>query len=231
MKKIITLISLTTVLIGACSTQTQVVTPPDKSIVAQAGGGLPLPVVSTSPTAAATVAPTAMPTPIPTATPLVFDVKQEYKVNMETSMGNIKIKLFNNEAPKTVENFVRLIDKKFYDGLTFHRVIPNFMIQGGDPLGNGTGGESIYGRDFEDEFNANLRFNRKGLLAMANRGANTNTSQFFITVAPTSFLNDKHTIFGEVIEGYDIVEKIVNTAKDANDKPLTPVVMTKVTLY
>lgn len=229
MKRKIFMISLAAIMMSACSTETSVVTPADQTIVTQSGGGLPRPVVNTI--ASPSPVPSVEPTPVPTPTPLVFDVKQEYKVNMETTMGTIKFKLFNNEAPKTVENFVRLIDKKFYDGLIFHRVIPDFMIQGGDPLGTGMGGESIYGKDFEDEFNPNLRFNKKGLLAMANRGANTNTSQFFITVANTTSLNDKHTIFGEVIEGYDVVEKIVNTPRNSNDRPLTPVVMNKVTLY
>lgn len=183
-----------------------------------------------------TIAPTpALPTPVPTPSALVFDINQEYKVNMETSLGTIKLKLFNKEAPKAVENFVRLIDKKFYDGLTFHRIMPNFMIQGGDPTGTGFGGESIYGKEFEDEFTPKLRFDKKGILAMANRGKNTNTSQFFITVDsyryPFSGLNDVHTIFGEVTEGLDVIEKIVNSPRDSKDKPLEKISMTKVTLY
>jgi peptidyl-prolyl cis-trans isomerase B (cyclophilin B) len=193
----------------------------------------PSPQITKTPEPIQTVA--SSPTPVPTPTSLVFDIKTEYKVNMETSLGTIKFKLFNNEAPKTVENFVRLIDKKFYDGLTFHRIIPKFMIQGGDPTGTGNGGESIYGRDFEDEFSPTLKFNKKGLLAMANRGANTNTSQFFITVDSSSYpfsgLNNVHTIFGEVIEGFDILEKIVNSPRGANDRPNQTISMTKVTLY
>ncbi|MFN4150816.1 MAG: peptidylprolyl isomerase, partial [Candidatus Sericytochromatia bacterium] len=120
--------------------------------------------------------------------------------------------------------------KKYYDGVTFHRVIDNFMIQGGDPLGNGTGGESVFGKNFEDEFTSNLTFNRKGLLAMANAGANTNGSQFFITLKATEFLNNKHTIFGEVVEGMSIVESIGKTKTGVNDKPVVSVVMNKVTV-
>lgn len=137
----------------------------------------------------------------------------------ETNQGNIEIKLFNDVAPKTVENIVGLIAKKYYDGLIFHRVIKNFMIQGGDPTGTGRGGESLWGGKFEDEVSANAKFDRKGILAMANSGPNTNGSQFFITTVPTPWLNMKHTIFGEVISGYDVVEKIENTPVGAQDRP------------
>lgn len=149
-------------------------------------------------------------------------------VDMETSMGTIKLKLFPKEAPKTVENFTGLIKKGYYDNIIFHRVIDGFMIQGGDPQGIGTGGESIWGKPFEDEFSEKLKFDRKGILAMANAGPNTNGSQFFITLAPTPHLNMHHTIFGEVVEGMDVVEAIGKVPRDANDKPLTPVVMKKV---
>jgi cyclophilin family peptidyl-prolyl cis-trans isomerase len=149
-------------------------------------------------------------------------------VVMETSMGTIKLRLFPNEAPKTVENFTKLADKGYYDKLIFHRVIDGFMIQGGDPQGTGVGGESIWGKPFEDEFNEKLKFDRKGILAMANAGPNTNGSQFFITVAPTPHLNMHHTIFGEVTEGMDVVEAISKVPRDPNDKPLAPVVMKKV---
>jgi cyclophilin family peptidyl-prolyl cis-trans isomerase len=159
-----------------------------------------------------------------------FNPNSEYKVNMETSMGKIKLKLYTKEAPKTVENFVRLISKKYYDGITFHRVIDNFMIQGGDPLANGTGGESIFGKSFEDEFSSNLTFNRKGLLAMANSGPNTNGSQFFITLRSTEYLTNKNTIFGEVIEGMDIVESTGKVKTSFDDKPITPIVMNKVSI-
>ena len=143
-------------------------------------------------------------------------------VALETNQGTIEIKLFKDIAPKAVENFVGLVDKHYYDGLIFHRVIKNFMIQGGDPTGTGRGGESIWGQPFADEVRADVTFNRKGLLAMANAGPNTNGSQFFITTLPTPWLDGKHTIFGEVISGYESVDKIENTPVDSQDKPATP---------
>ncbi|MCK5581129.1 MAG: peptidylprolyl isomerase [Candidatus Omnitrophica bacterium] len=141
-------------------------------------------------------------------------------VVLETNQGNIEIKLFPDAAPKTCENFVGLIEKGYYDGLIFHRVIAGFMLQGGDPTGTGSGGESLWGGKFEDEVTPDLQFDKKGILAMANAGPNTNGSQFFITVAPTPWLNMKHTIFGEVVEGYDIVEKIENVQKGPGDRPI-----------
>lgn len=138
---------------------------------------------------------------------------------LETTQGTIEFKLFADIAPKTVENFVGLIQKGYYNGIIFHRVIKNFMIQGGDPTGTGRGGESLWGQRFEDEVSSAVRFDRKGLLAMANAGPNTNGSQFFITTIPTPWLNLKHTIFGEVIAGYDVVEKIEKTQTVAGDKP------------
>src|SRR4051794_30630845 len=140
----------------------------------------------------------------------------------DTTFGRIVIRLFPDDAPKTVENFVSLATgtrewtdpktgmkakKPLYDGTVFHRVIPEFMIQGGDPLGRGTGGP---GYKFEDEFGSGRKFDRPGLLAMANAGPNTNGSQFFITVIPTPWLNNKHTIFGEVVKGQDIIERVAN---------------------
>ncbi|SHO80484.1 Peptidyl-prolyl cis-trans isomerase [hydrothermal vent metagenome] len=127
---------------------------------------------------------------------------------LKTNVGTIEIKLFPKIAPKAVENFTTHIKNGYYDGLIFHRVISGFMIQGGDPTGTGRGGESIWKKDFKDEFAPNVVFDRPYLLAMANRGRNTNGSQFFITLAPTPHLNGMHTIFGEVIKGKDIVEKI-----------------------
>ena len=112
------------------------------------------------------------------------------------------------------------MEKGYYDGIIFHRVIKNFMIQGGDPTGTGMGGESIWGKPFEDEFSPKLLFSRGGLLAMANRGRNTNGSQFFITTKATPWLNGYHTIFGEVVKGYDVVKKIENTKTDKKDKPM-----------
>lgn len=141
-------------------------------------------------------------------------------VELQTTQGAVKIQLFGEQAPKTVENFVGLINKGYYDGIIFHRVIPQFMIQGGDPTGTGMGGESIWGKPFEDECSPDLRFNKTGLLAMANAGPNTNGSQFFITTAQTPWLDGRHTIFGEVIEGYDVVEKIEHTPTARDDRPL-----------
>jgi len=141
-------------------------------------------------------------------------------VVLETNQGKIEIKLFNDIAPKTCENFLGLIKKGYYNGVVFHRVIKGFMVQGGDPTGTGRGGESMWGDKFEDEVTPGIGFSKKGLLAMANAGPNTNGSQFFITTAATPWLNMKHTIFGEVISGYDVVEKIENTPVDASDRPL-----------
>lgn len=129
-------------------------------------------------------------------------------VCIETSQGTIKAALVPSIAPKACENFLALAAKNYYDNLTFHRIIPGFMIQGGDPLGNGMGGKSIWDEPFEDEFDEDLRFDSPGLLAMANAGPNTNGSQFFITTESTPWLNDRHTIFGRVIEGMDVVRKI-----------------------
>lgn len=145
---------------------------------------------------------------------------EEQSAVLETNQGSIVIKLFPDKAPKTVENFIGLIKKGYYDGIIFHRVIKDFMLQGGDPTGTGMGGESIWGKSFEDEVTQDLKFDRKGLLAMANAGPNTNGSQFFITTAPCPWLNMKHTIFGEVVEGYEVVEKIEKCATDSSDSPL-----------
>ena len=141
-------------------------------------------------------------------------------VTLETNQGIIEIKLFSDVAPKTCENFIGLIEKGYYDGIIFHRVIPNFMIQGGDPTGTGRGGESLWGKPFEDEVSASVSFDRTGLLAMANAGPGTNGSQFFITTAVTPWLNMKHTIFGEVTSGYDVVQKIEAAKTGPGDKPL-----------
>ncbi len=141
---------------------------------------------------------------------------------IDTNHGEIVIELFPQEAPKTVNNFVTLSRDGFYDGVIFHRVIPNFMIQGGDPTGTGTGGP---GYTFEDEFHPSLRFDKPGLLAMANAGPGTNGSQFFITTVPTPHLNDKHTIFGRVTQGQDVVEAISKVRTNPRDKPLEDVVI------
>jgi peptidyl-prolyl cis-trans isomerase A (cyclophilin A) len=159
---------------------------------------------------------------------------------IHTTAGKITVKLFPDRAPKTVENFLGLASgkkewtdpngkkqkgKALYEGTIFHRVIPGFMIQGGDPAGNGTGGP---GFTFEDETKPSDSFDKPGILAMANAGPNTNGSQFFITVKATPWLNGRHTIFGEVTSGMDVVEKIVSAPRDAGDRPQKPVKITKI---
>jgi peptidylprolyl isomerase len=140
-------------------------------------------------------------------------------VVLEITQGPIEIRLMPEVAPKACENFVGLIEKGYYDGIIFHRVIKGFMLQSGDPTGTGRGGRSLWGKPFNDEASPGVRFDRPGLLAMANAGPNTNGSQFFITTAKTPWLDMKHTIFGEVVSGYDVVEKIENTPTDKSDKP------------
>ncbi|MFD1455990.1 peptidylprolyl isomerase [Levilactobacillus lanxiensis] len=178
------------------------------------------------------------------------------QVTIETSMGTIQLQLFPEQAPKTVENFVTHAKAGYYDGLTFHRVIPNFMIQGGDPTGTGMGGESIWGQPFEDEFSQEL-YNLRGAVSMANAGPNTNGSQFFIVQdkdmteqmqaqmkdagfpeeivdaykdGGTPWLDFRHTVFGQVIAGMDVVDAIAKVKTDASDQPATPVTMDKVTV-
>ena len=140
-------------------------------------------------------------------------------VVFETTEGKIVFALKPEIAPKACDNFVGLVQKGYYDGVSFHRVIRGFMIQGGDPRGTGRGGQSIFGRSFEDEFKPNVVFDKAGLLAMANAGPNTNGSQFFITTVPTPHLNGRHTIFGEVVEGMNVVRKIENSEVDMRSKP------------
>lgn len=142
-------------------------------------------------------------------------------VVLQTNQGTIEIKLISEVALRACENFTKLIEKGYYNGLIFHRVIKNFMIQGGDPTGTGMGGESIWGKPFEDEVSPDVKFDKPGLLAMANSGPNTNGSQFFITTAKAPWLNMRHTIFGEVISGYEVVQKIGNAATDASDRPIS----------
>jgi peptidyl-prolyl cis-trans isomerase A (cyclophilin A) len=160
----------------------------------------------------------------------------------ETTQGNFTVRLFDKEAPNTVANFVGLAEgtkewtdpasgqkktEPYYDGVIFHRVINNFMIQGGDRLGQGTGGP---GYKFNDEFHPALRHGKAGILSMANAGPNTNGSQFFITLAPTPHLDNRHSVFGEVVEGLEVVQKIGGVATGRQDRPTTPVVMNKVTI-
>lgn len=160
-----------------------------------------------------------------------------------TSMGNIVCRLFEKEAPKAVANFRglatgskawtdphtgKVMHKPLYSGTTFHRVIPDFMIQGGDPAGDGTGSP---GYEFADEINPERKFDRPGILAMANHGPNTNGSQFFITVGPAEHLNGGYTIFGEVVSGQEVADAISKVPRDANDKPLTPVVIKAIAIH
>jgi peptidyl-prolyl cis-trans isomerase A (cyclophilin A) len=167
---------------------------------------------------------------------------QAKTATMETNKGTIEIDLYEKEAPITVANFVDLATGKkewkdpkdgkmkksnYYDGLIFHRVIPNFMIQGGDPTGTGMGGP---GYQFQDEFSPKLQFDAPGYLAMANAGPGTNGSQFFITVAATPWLNGRHTIFGKVVKGQDVVEAISKVDRDGSDKPKSPVVIKHISI-
>ena len=156
---------------------------------------------------------------------------------IETTLGTIEAELYPGDAPKTVENFVGLAGKKYFDGIIFHRVVPGFVIQGGDPTGTGTGGKSIWGKEFADELNpATVSYKEgytKGVLAMANRGPNTNTSQFFIMLADNTTLPKNYTIFGKVVKGIDVVDAIGGVALKGGmgpeaSKPVTPVVMKKV---
>jgi peptidyl-prolyl cis-trans isomerase A (cyclophilin A) len=165
------------------------------------------------------------------------------QAHFTTSEGSFTVRLFEDEVPQTVANFVGLVEgtkeftdpksrqkvkRPYYDGLIFHRVIAGFMIQGGDPLGTGTGGP---GYTFADEFHPKLKHTKSGLLSMANAGPNTNGSQFFITLAPTPWLDNRHSIFGEVVEGLDVIEKIGSTATSKpGDRPLKPISIESVTI-
>jgi peptidyl-prolyl cis-trans isomerase A (cyclophilin A) len=155
---------------------------------------------------------------------------QEIYALFDTTEGQFKIKLFADRTPRTVENFVALAEgaktgKPFYDGTIFHRVIPDFMVQGGDPTGTGRGGP---GYQFNDEFHKELKHTKPGILSMANAGPNTNGSQFFITVAAAPWLDNKHSVFGEVTEGYDVVQKISEAPRNAQDQPLKQVTINSV---
>ena len=141
-------------------------------------------------------------------------------VTMRTTLVDVRVEVFRDKAPKTAENFLTLVRKGFYNGLTFHRVIPGFMIQGGCPKGDGTGGP---GYTIKDEFHDELRHDGPGVVSMANAGPNTGGSQFFITLAKTSHLDRKHAIFGRVRSGQDVVEKIAAVPRDGNDRPKSPV--------
>lgn len=149
---------------------------------------------------------------------------------MNTNRGTVTLELYPDIAPKAVENFIKLSQKGYYNGVIFHRVIKGFMIQSGDPTGTGRGGASIWGKDFENEYKPNVVFDKPGLLAMANRGPNTNGSQFFITVAPAPWLNGGYTIFGKVVKGFDVVKKIENSKTGAMDRPVEKQVIESITI-
>nr|WP_272481397.1 peptidylprolyl isomerase [Candidatus Protochlamydia phocaeensis] len=149
---------------------------------------------------------------------------------IETTQGNIEVALRPDIAPKATENFIKHAQDGYYNNVIFHRVIKGFMIQGGDPTGTGRGGKSIWGTPFEDEVTDAVKFDKPGLLAMANAGPKTNGSQFFITTAATPWLNKKHTIFGEVIKGYDIVQKIESTKTGPGDRPVEDQKILRITI-
>jgi len=171
-------------------------------------------------------------TPVPTTvtsttTPETAKDNTIVKIKIETTLGDVYADLYKEEAPKTVENFTALAQKGFYDGIIFHRVIPGFMIQTGDPTGTGMGGP---GYQFKDEFSKKLRHDKPCVLSMANSGPNTNGSQFFITEVPTPWLDDRHSVFGQVTQGMDIVEKIAHASRDRQDKPVQKIAMNKVVI-
>ena len=149
-----------------------------------------------------------------------FVMPEQAVMVIETNRGTVEVELFCKVAPLACENFIRLAEKGYYNGVVFHRVIKDFMIQGGDPTGTGRGGKSIWGKPFKDECTPELKFDKPGLLAMANAGPSTNGSQFFITTVNTPWLNGRHTIFGKVVEGYDVVEKIESVPTSKDGKPL-----------
>ena len=149
------------------------------------------------------------------------------KAFFDTNKGTFEIELFTDKAPITTKNFIDLTEKGFYDGLIFHRVIKGFMIQGGDPNGDGTGGP---GYEIQDEFHPELKHDSEGILSMANSGPNTGGSQFFITLAATPWLDGKHAVFGKVVKGMDVVNAIENVETGAQDKPVEDVVINKITV-
>jgi len=152
------------------------------------------------------------------------------EVTLETSMGPITVELYHKHAPKTCRNFLELSRRGYYNNVKFHRVIKDFMVQGGDPTGTGRGGESIYGPRFEDEITRDLKHTGAGILSMANAGPNTNGSQFFISLAPTPWLDEKHTIFGRVCKGMEVVKRLGNVQTDKNDRPIHDVKILRTTV-
>ncbi|KAK1464419.1 peptidyl-prolyl cis-trans isomerase-like 2 [Colletotrichum cuscutae] len=158
-------------------------------------------------------------------------VKIKGYVRIETNLGDLNIELYPEYAPRAVWNFTRLAQKGYYKGVTFHRNIRNFMLQGGDPSGTGKGGTSIWGKNFEDEFDGPLTHDARGVLSMANKGKNTNSSQFFIIYRPTKHLDNKHTVFGKVVGGLDVLSKMEDVPTDGSDRPLNKIVIKDVVVY
>ncbi|KAI5201508.1 hypothetical protein AUEXF2481DRAFT_44845 [Aureobasidium subglaciale EXF-2481] len=203
---------------SSSSTTTPSHTTSERSTPATTTSSAPAPQTTTSstPAAAATANTTA---PVSKGPPA--------GVLLETNYGNITIALYSDKTPKTCENFAGLADAGKYNGVIFHRIIPGFMLQGGDPTGTGRGGESIWGGKFADEFDSSLKHTGAGVLSMANSGPGTNGSQFFICLAPTPHLNGKHTVFGQVVDGLDVVQKIGAVRTGAGDRPIEDVVIVK----
>ena len=144
-------------------------------------------------------------------------------VRFETTMGAFVVELYHAQAPKTCQNFAELAKRGYYDGVTFHRIVKDFVVQGGDPTGTGKGGESIYGGKFADEITRELKHTGAGILSMANAGPNTNGSQFFITLAPVPWLDGKHTVFGRISSGMQVIRRMGVARTDANDRPVDPI--------
>ncbi|HCF61097.1 MAG TPA: peptidylprolyl isomerase [Myxococcales bacterium] len=223
MQRILTVLFVSTLALAACKSEK-----PSQAPVAEKTEKVTTP----APAATAPAAPSAPEVKLP----------DELYASLETSMGTIVVKLFPKDAPKTVANFVGLargekewhdaksgkkVKRPLYDGTIFHRVIPDFMVQAGDPLGNGTGGP---GYRFEDEFQSGRSFDKPCLLAMANAGPNTNGSQFFITEKPTQWLNNRHTIFGEVVQGCELVAQMARVPRGQRDRPETDIVLKAVAI-
>jgi len=152
-------------------------------------------------------------------------------VRLHTSLGDINIELHCDIVPKTCDNFLRLSEKGYYENTVFHRVIPGFMIQGGDPTGTGKGGKSIWGKPFEDEISNKLQHHSRGIVSMANSGKDTNGSQFFITFGPATHLNFKHSVFGRVVGGHEILAKMERVPTDKEEKPLEPITINKISVF
>ncbi|KAK2761862.1 hypothetical protein CKAH01_05092 [Colletotrichum kahawae] len=158
-------------------------------------------------------------------------VKIKGYARIETNLGDLNLELYPEFAPRAVWNFTRLAQKGYYKGVAFHRNIRNFMLQGGDPTGTGKGGTSIWGKNFQDEFDGPMTHNARGIISMANKGKNTNSSQFFIIYRPTKHLDNKHTVFGKVVGGLDVLSKMEDVPTDGSDRPLNKIVMKEVVVY